>query len=56
MKSNSIKTAAKKSFIAFKDPYHSVKKVFPKIIDYIDEDEEYFYTGVKDVPQIPNEL
>ena len=56
MKSNSLKTAAKKSFIALKDPYYSVKEVFPQIIDYIDEDEEYFYTGVKDVPQIPNEL
>src|SRR5690625_5050442 len=56
MESNSIKNAAKKSFIAFKNPYHSVKKVFPEIIDEVKEDEENFYIGVKDVPQIPNKL
>lgn len=56
MKPNSVKTAAKKSFMAFKNPYHSVKKVFPQIINHVNDDEEYFYTGVKDVPQIPHEL
>lgn len=56
MKSNSIKNAAKKSFIAFKNPYHSVIKVFPEIIDEVKEGEENFYIGVKDVPQIPNKL
>jgi hypothetical protein len=56
MKSTPIKDAAKKSFLAFKDPYNSVEQVFPEIIDEIKSNEEYFYTGVKNVLQIPHEL
>lgn len=51
-----IKEAAKKSFIAMKNPYGSVDTVFPEIIDNINLEEEFFYTGVKNVPQIPQQL
>lgn len=51
---NTISAFAKKSFLAFKDPYHSVEKVYPNIIDEVNE--EAYYTGVKNVPQIPTSL
>lgn len=48
-----MRTFAKKSFLAYKNPYQSVLKVFPEIIDDLLASEEYFYTGVKNVSQIP---
>lgn len=56
MNINEMKQMAKKTFLAFKDPYNSVDQVFPEIIDEIKNDEKYFYTGVKNVPEIPREL
>lgn len=45
--------AAKKSFLAMKDPYHSVERVFPGVLDAFAQGEDYYYVGVKDKPQIP---
>lgn len=51
MKENIVSSFAKKSFLALQNPYQSVNKVYPNIIDEINK--ETYYTGVKDVPQIP---
>lgn len=45
--------AAKKSFLAMKDPYNSVERVFPGVLDFFKNGTDYFYVGVKDKPQIP---
>ncbi|WP_277631165.1 amidase family protein [Atopococcus tabaci] len=53
---NSIILSAKKSFLAMKNPYDSVERVFPMAIDELTAHKEVFYTGVKNVPQIPASL
>ncbi|MHC5228999.1 amidase family protein [Enterococcus sp. LJL99] len=44
---------AKKTFLALANPYNSVIKTFPNIIDHEVEDKEIFYLGVKNVSTIP---
>lgn len=57
MKKNLSINAAKKSFIALKNPYHSVIKAFPEIINYFDSDSiDYHYVGVKNKKHIPRSL
>ncbi len=49
--------AAKKSFIALKNPYQSVAKVFPEVISYFDKTNiDYHYVGVKNKRNIPHSL
>ncbi|WP_188204292.1 amidase family protein [Desemzia incerta] len=57
MKNNLGINAAKKSFIALKNPYQSVIKAFPEIISYFDSDSiDYHYVGVKNKKHIPRSL
>ncbi|GEK89695.1 Amidase [Alkalibacterium putridalgicola] len=46
---------AKKTFIALQNPYHTVVKVYPQIIDKVKNDH-FSYIGVKDRPEIPDSL
>ncbi|GEN50335.1 amidase family protein [Alkalibacterium pelagium] len=50
-----VKKLAKQTFLAFENPYKSINKVFPTAIDKI-ADEPFYYLGVKNRPEIPNEL
>lgn len=50
-----IISSAKKTFVAQKNPYQSVAKVFMKAIDEIYNTKQQ-YLGVKDVKQIPKSL
>lgn len=43
---------AKKSFIALKNPYASVEKVYPMIIEKFQEEKAVYYAGVKNRSQI----
>ena len=45
---------AKKTFVALLNPYGTVKRVFPSVIDRAGEDG--LYLGVKDAPQISSEF
>lgn len=50
-----MRELAKKSFIALRDPYHSIDKVFPQVIDKVTA-ETFSYIGVKNRPEIPRSL
>lgn len=50
-----FRTKAKQSFLAFKNPYSSVDKVFPDAIDKINK-EPFSYIGVKNRPEIPSDF
>lgn len=56
----SIQSLAKKTFLALKDPYHSIKTVYPLAIDeavkLIEEGFEVNYVGVKNTSVIPSSL
>jgi len=57
MNSNLVIKAAKKSFIALKNPYHSVVKVFPEILNQFENDyANYHYIGIKNKNHIPRSL
>ncbi|MBL1226552.1 amidase family protein [Enterococcus sp. BWR-S5] len=47
---------AKKSFIALKNPYDSVEKVYPMIIDRFQEETWVYYAGVKNRSQVSSEF
>lgn len=44
---------AQQTFLAMKDPYKSVEKVYPQAIHAAERFEEVHYVGIKNVPQIP---
>lgn len=52
MKKPTAIDGAKKSFIALKNPYDSVEKVYPMVIDHFQETETVYYVGVKNRSQI----
>ncbi|MBL1227934.1 hypothetical protein IW492_01655 [Enterococcus sp. BWB1-3] len=52
MKTLNAIEGAKKSFIALKNPYDSVEKVYPMIIDQFKENGSIYYAGVKNRSQI----
>lgn len=57
MNQHSVIDAAKKSFLALKNPYHSVVKSFPEIISHFDKaPAEYHYMGIKNKKHIPCSL
>ncbi|MER2173150.1 MAG: amidase family protein [Carnobacterium sp.] len=57
MNKNPIINAAKKSFIALKNPYQSVVKVFPEALNHFEkENTNYHYIGVKNKKHIPRSL
>lgn len=57
MNNDLVIEAAKKSFIALKNPYHSVVKVFPEIINRFENNYTNFhYIGVKNKKHIPHSL
>lgn len=57
MGENLIINAAKKSFIALKNPYQSVVKVFPENLNYFEtKNVDYHYVGVKNKKHIPHSL
>lgn len=57
MNKNPIIHAAKKSFIALKNPYQSVVKVFPEALNHFEkENANYHYIGVKNKKHIPHSL
>ena len=41
---------AKKTFLAMKNPYNSITKVFPLAINSFEKNSDTKYLGVKDVP------
>lgn len=43
-----LKSRAKQSFIAIKNPYGSVIRVFPQILDQLSQDKRAYYVGIKD--------
>ena len=47
---------AKKTFLAMKNPYNSITKVFPLAINSFEKNSDTKYLGVKDVPTIPLSL
>lgn len=55
-----IETYAKKTFLALKNPYCTVNKVYPLVIDLVapalQEHGFAWYTGIKDTPVIPEKL
>jgi hypothetical protein len=55
-----LETYAKKTFLALKNPYGTVNKVNPRIIDLVASSHQKhgfaWYTGIKDTPVIPEEL
>ncbi len=55
-----METYAKKTFLALKNPYCTVNKVDPKVIDLVAPSLQKhgfaWYTGFKDTPVIPGEL
>ncbi|GEK92144.1 amidase family protein [Alkalibacterium kapii] len=55
MNTDDIRYLAKKSFIALQNPYHSVVKVYPQIIDKVSS-IPFSYVGVKNRPEIPHSL
>lgn len=57
MNTNLVIDAAKKSFVALKNPYASVIKVFPEALNNFHKDSvDYHYLGVKNKKQIPHSL
>ncbi|AZP04778.1 amidase family protein [Jeotgalibaca ciconiae] len=56
MQTNEIVAAANKSFIAMKNPYGSIEKVFPRILEKFTADKRYRYLGVKNKIQVSREL
>ncbi|ALV21522.1 amidase family protein [Carnobacterium antarcticum] len=57
MNKNPVIEAAKKSFIALKNPYQSVAKVFPGTLNHFEkENTTYHYIGVKNKKHIPRSL
>lgn len=50
---NSFIESAKKTFLAYENPYQSVEKVFPYAINVLETQLLVQYVGVKNVPQIP---
>lgn len=54
--SSRIADYAKKTFIALKNPFGSVEKVYPAVIDKVADDEQSRYLGIKNVHQIPKSL
>lgn len=57
MNANLVIDAAKKSFIALKNPYASVIKVFPEVLNNFYKDSvDYHYIGVKNKKHIPRSL
>jgi len=50
---DTIIQAAKKTFIALKNPYGSVEKVYPNIISAYQTQDQVYYTGIKNCAQIP---
>ena len=53
---NQIIRHAQQTFLAMKDPYHSVEKVYPQAIHAVEECEDIHYIGIKNVVQIPLSL
>lgn len=53
---NQIIRHAQQTFLAMKDPYHSVEKVYPQAIHAVEECEDIHYVGIKNVVQIPLSL
>nr|WP_288827319.1 amidase family protein [uncultured Clostridium sp.] len=55
-----IESYAKKTFLALKDPYHTVVSVRPGIIDrvssFLEKQGTVWYTGIKNTDAIPAEL
>lgn len=47
---------AQQTFLALKDPFHSVEKVYPLAIREVEKNENTHYTGIKNVAQIPSGL
>lgn len=47
---------AKKTFLAFKDPYNSIYKVYPLAINRFEDNPNIKYLGVKNVSSIPLSL
>lgn len=53
---NRIIRHAQQTFLAMKNPYESVEKVYPQAIHAVENFDEVHYVGMKNVPQIPAEL
>ncbi|WHZ32891.1 amidase family protein [Desemzia incerta] len=57
MNNRSVIDASKKSFLALKNPYHSVIKSFPEVINHFNESSaDYRYVGIKNKKHIPHSL
>lgn len=48
-----VKEYAKKTFVAMKNPYNSVIRTFPNVINKVNEENESYYLGVKNIEKIP---
>ena len=53
---NEIIRHAQQTFLAMKNPYHSVERVYPQAIHTVENKEKVYYVGIKNVVQIPIEL
>lgn len=53
---NQMLRHAQQTFLAMKDPFHSVERVYPLAIREVERNENTHYMGVKNVAQIPLEL
>ena len=53
---NQIIRHAQQTFLAMKDPYHSVEKVYPQAIHAVEKCKDIHYVGIKNAVQIPLSL
>ena len=50
---NEIIKHAQQTFLAMKDPYHSVERVYPQAIHALEKHDDIHYIGMKNAVQIP---
>ena len=53
---NEIIKHAQQTFLAMKDPYHSVERVYPQAIHALEKHDDIHYIGMKNAVQIPLRL
>ena len=53
---NEIIKHAQQTFLAMKDPYHSVERVYPQAIHALEKHDDIHYIGMKNAVQIPLQL